>query len=139
MRAEPAEIPIPTPAPPSPAASRPPAISGKFDLPRLFNGITLHTELETLPGAAAAEERIDPMSYAIDLKMRARVPTPNRTMDELGKVSPELGKLLPALTTTIKPESVSPLFAELYETKVRELRENLRRLDLLLSRHNCYD
>ncbi|HTC77066.1 MAG TPA: hypothetical protein VK657_00550, partial [Terriglobales bacterium] len=83
MRAEPVEIPTPPPASPSPAASRPPAISGKFDLPRLFNGITLHTELETIPGAAAADERIDPMSYAIDLKMRTRVPTPNRTMDEL--------------------------------------------------------
>ena len=79
------------------------------------------------------------MSYAIDLKLRARVPTPNRTVDELGKVSPDLGKLLPGLATMVKPESVSPLFAQLYETKVRELRENLSRLDLLLSRHNFYD
>ena len=56
-----------------------------------------------------------------------------------GKVSPDLGKLLPGLATMIKPEAVSPLFAQLYETKVRELRENLNRLDLLLSRHNFYD
>ena len=62
------------------------------------------------------------MSYAIDLKLRARVPTPNRTVDELGKVSPDLGTLLPGLATMIKPEAVSPLFAQLYETKVRELR-----------------
>src|SRR5205807_6998804 len=133
------EIPTPPPASPSPAASRPPAISGKFDLPRLFNGITLHTELETLPGAAAAEERIDPMSYAIDLKMRARVPTPNRTMDELAKVSPELPRLLPNLAPMLKPEAVAPFFGQLYETKVRVLRENLSRLDQLLSRHNFYD
>jgi hypothetical protein len=38
-----------------------------------------------------------------------------------------------------KAEAVSPFFAQLYETKVRELRENLNRLDLLLSRHNFYD
>src|SRR5437667_3376198 len=37
------------------------------------------------------------------------------------------------------PESVSPVFTELYSTKVRMLRENLVRLDLLLSRHNFYD
>ncbi len=130
--------PSPTAAP-SAAATRPPTISGKFDLSRLFNGITLRSEVETTSGAAASEERVDPMSYAIDLKLRARVPTPNRTVDELGKVSPDLGKLLPGLATMVKPESVSPLFAQLYETKVRELRENLSRLDLLLSRHNFYD
>ena len=130
--------PSPTAAP-SAAATRPPTISGKFDLSRLFNGITLRSEVETTSGAAASEERVDPMSYAIDLKLRARVPTPNRTVDELGRVSPDLGKLLPGLATMVKPESVSPLFAQLYETKVRELRENLSRLDLLLSRHNFYD
>ncbi len=130
--------PSPTAAP-SAAATRPPTLSGKFDVSRLFNGITLRSEVETTSGAAASEERVDPMSYAIDLKLRARVPTPNRTVDELGKVSPDLGKLLPGLATMAKPEAVSPLFAQLYETKVRELRENLSRLDLLLSRHNFYD
>jgi hypothetical protein len=131
--------PVPT-ATPSPAvASRLPTLSGKFEVSRLFNGITLRSEVETSPGAAASEERIDPMSYAIDLKLRARVPTPNRTVDELAKISPDLAKLLPGLTTMANPEAVSPLFAQLYETKVRELRENLSRLDLLLSRHNFYD
>jgi hypothetical protein len=139
-RTEEIEAPSPTPtAAPSASATRLPTLSGKFEVSRIFNGITLRSEVETSSGAAASEERVDPMSYAIDLKLRARVPTPNRTMDELGKVSPDLGKLLPALTTMISPESVSPLFAQLYETKVRELRENLSRLDLLLSRHNFYD
>jgi len=139
-RAEEIEAPSPTPtATPSASATRPPTLSGKFDVSRLFNGITLRSEVETATGAAASEERVDPMSYAIDLKLRVRVPTPNRTLDELGKVSPDLGKLLPGLGTMAKAEAVSPLFAQLYETKVRELRENLSRLDLLLSRHNFYD
>src|SRR5438105_550203 len=125
--------PSPTPtAAPSASATRPPTLSGKFDVSRLFNGMTLRSEVETTPGAAASEERVDPMSYAIDLKLRARVPTPNRTVDELAKVSPDLGKLLPGLATMAKPEAVSLLFAQLYETKVRELRENLSRLDLLI-------
>jgi len=136
------EIETASPSPtavPSAAPPRPPTLSGKFDISRLFNGITLRSEVETASGAAASEERIDPMSYAIDLKLRVRVPTPNRTVEELAKVSPDLGKLLPGLATMAKPEAVSPLFAQLYETKVRELRENLSRLDLLLSRHNFYD
>src|SRR5439155_2460361 len=85
----------PPTAAPSAAATRPPTISGKFDVSRLFNGITLRSEVEPTSGAAASEERVDPMSYAIDLKLRARVPTPNRTVDELGRVSAELGTLLP--------------------------------------------
>ena len=74
----------PTPtAAPSATATRPPVLSGKFDVARLFNGITLRSEVETAAGAAASEERVDPMSYVIDLKLHARVPTPNRTVDEL--------------------------------------------------------
>src|SRR5204863_7530436 len=111
----------------------------KCKITLLITGITLRSKVETASAATASEERIDPMSYAIDLKLRVRVPTPNRTVEELAKVSPDLGKLLPGLATMAKPEAVSPLFAQLYETKVRELRENLSRLDLLLSRHHFYD
>src|SRR5437868_11399519 len=134
-RAEEIEAPSPTPtAAPSASATRPPTLSGKFDVSRLFNGITLRSEVETAVGAAASEERVDPMSYAIDLKLRARMPTPNRTVDELGKVSSALSTLLPGLATMIKPEAASPLFAQLYETKVPALLVHLTRLDGLLAR-----
>jgi len=46
---------------------------------------------------------------------------------------------LPGLTTMLQPNPVSPLYAQLYDTKVRMLRENLARLDVLLSRHNFFD
>src|SRR5881396_774257 len=39
----------------------------------------------------------------------------------------------------LQPNPVSPLYAQLYDAKVRMLRENLARLDILLSRHNFYD
>ncbi len=134
------EIPFPLPLrSPKPTATRAPVITGKIDLPRLFNGVTVRSELETAPGGAASEERLDPLSYLLDLKLKARIPTPNRSLEELAKLNPEMGKLLPGLSLMIKPESVSPYFAQLYETKVRELRENLNRLDNLLSRHNFYD
>src|SRR5207248_9962201 len=53
--------------------------------------------------------------------------------------SPQLPTLLPGLSSMLSADSVSPLFAQLYDTKVRMLRENLGRLDLLLSRHNFFD
>ena len=124
---------------PEPTATRPPVIKGKLDTAKLFNGITLHSTVETTPGADAATERIQPESYVLDLKLLARVPSPNKTIDELAKVSPQLPTLLPGLTSMLSAESVSPLFAQLYDTKVRMLRENLGRLDLLLSRHNFFD
>ena len=128
----------PTPGP-TPTPTKPPVITGRLETARLFNGLTFHGTVEPIPGRAASEERADPESYVVDLKVRTRVPTPNRTMDELAKVTPQLGKLLPGLAAMIKPDSVSPYFAELYETKVKSLRENVGRLDQLMSRHNFYD
>jgi hypothetical protein len=131
------EIPEKTPTPaPSP---RIPVITGKLDTARLFSGITVHAAVEPAPGGAASDERVDPQSYVLELKLHARVPTPNTTIEDLAKVSPDLPRLLPALSTMITPESVSPFFKELYDTKLRNLKENLVRLDQLLSRHNFYD
>jgi hypothetical protein len=124
---------------PAPTPTRPPVITGKLDTSKLFNGITLHPTVETIPGADATTERSQPDSYALDLRLQARVPTPNRTIEELAKVSPQLPMLLPGLASALSADPVSPLYAQLYDTKVRMLRENLARLDLLLSRHNFFD
>ena len=139
QRAAPPEI-VATPTPtPEPSPTRPPVIGGKLDTGKLFNGITFHSSVETPPGADATTERVDPQSYVIDLKLQARLPSPNKTIEELAKVSPQLPALLPGLAAMLTPDAVSPLFAELYGTKVKVLRENLARLDQLLSRHNFYD
>ena len=125
---------------PEPSPTRPPPIGGKLETGRLFNGITLHSSVEPAPGADATTERVDPESYVLELKLKPRIPTPNRTIEELAKVSPKLPELLPALSTMLLSEPVSPLFAQLYDTKIRMLRENLVvRLDALLSRHNFFD
>jgi hypothetical protein len=134
----PREAPTTSPTP-EPTPTRPPPIVGKLDTGRLFSGITLHSSVETTPGADASTERADPDSYVLDLKLNARIPTPNRTLEELAKITPRLPELLPGLTAMAGPDSVSPLFAELYNTKLRMLRENLVRLDLILSRHNFFD
>ena len=124
---------------PEPTPTRPPVIGGKLETAKLFNGVTVHSTVETLPGADASTERVDPESYVLDLKLQARLPSPNKTIEELAKISPRLPALLPGLAAMLSPDPVSPLFAELYNTKVKMLRENLVRLDLLLSRHNFYD
>jgi hypothetical protein len=131
--------PVPASPTPEPTPTRPPPIGGKLDTGRLFNGITLHSSVEPSPGADASTERVDPESYVPELKLKPRVPTPNRSIEELAKVTPKLPELLPALTTMLPVEPVSPLFNQLYETKIRMLRENLSRLDVLLSRHNFFD
>lgn len=134
--------PTPTVTPeivPTPTPWRTPIIGGKPNTAKLWSGITIHAEVDPTPGSAASVERLDPQSYVLDLKLNVRVPTPNRTLEELAQVTPELPKLLPNLGTTIAADSVSPLFQELYDVKVRMLRENLVRLDQLLSRHNFYD
>ena len=126
-------------ATPTPSPTRAPLITGKLDTAKLFNGITLHSTVETIPGADATTERAEPDSYVLDLKLQARVPSPNKTIEELAKISPQLPTLLPGLATMLQLNPVSPLFAQLYDTKVRMLRENLARLDVLLSRHNFFD
>jgi hypothetical protein len=128
------ETPIPEPTP-----ARPPLITGKLDTGKLFNGITLHSTIETLPGADASTERVEPDSYVLDLKLQARVPSPNNTIEELARVSPQLPVLLPGLAEMLVPDPVSPLYAQLYDAKIRVLRENLVRLDRLPSRHNFFD
>ena len=122
-----------------PTPSRPPLIGGKLDTAKLWSGITVHAEVDPTPGGAASVERSDPQSYVLDLKLNVRVPTPNQTIEELVQVTPELPKLLPNLAATLTPDSVSPLFGQLYDAKIQSLRDNLVRLDQLLSRHNFYD
>jgi len=124
---------------PEPTPTRPPVITGKLDTGKLFNGITLHSTVETLPGADASTERTQPDSYVLDLRLQARVPLANKTIEELAKVTSQLPTLLPGLASMLSADPVSPLYAQLYESKVRMLRENLARLDLLLSRHNFFD
>ena len=136
---EPIEVVIPEKSPTPAQTPKPPVITGRLDTARLFSGITVHAAVDPIPGGAASDERADPQSYVLDLKLHARVPAPNKTIEELAKVNPELPRLLPGLAAMLTPDSVSPFFKELYDTKLRKLREDLVRLDQLLSRHNFYD
>src|SRR5207237_4417339 len=111
------EIPEKTPTPaPSPKI---PVITGKLDTARLFSGITVHAAVEPTPGGAASDERADPQSYVLELKMHVRMPAAHATIEDLAKVSPALPRLLPALAAMITPGSGSPFFKEPYATTLR--------------------
>ena len=131
--------PPPRPKVPTPTPWRTPIIGGKLDTAKLWSGITVHAKVDSTAGGPASVERQDPESYVLDLHLNVRVPTPNRTLEELAQVTPQLPKLLPQLAAAIGPDPVSPLFQQLYELKIQTLREDLVRLDQLLSRHNFYD
>jgi hypothetical protein len=141
QRAAPVEVrenTTPTPAA-EPSPSHPPVIAGKIDTAKLFNGVTVQSTVETPAGVDASTERADPQSYVLDLKLLVRVPTPNKNMDELARISPRLPALLPGLATMITPDSVSPLYQDLYNAKLKIVRDSLGHLEQLLSRHNFYD
>ena len=57
-------------ATPTPSPTRAPLITGKLDTAKLFNGITLHSTVETMPGADATTERTDPTANVLDLEFR---------------------------------------------------------------------
>src|SRR5204863_66095 len=103
QHAAPAEIVVATPSP-EPTRARSPFVTGKLDTAKLFNGVTVHAKVETLPGADATTERVDPNSYVLDLKLQARLPSPNRTIEELAKVSPRLPAVLPGLAAMLHRE-----------------------------------
>ncbi len=133
---------LPTPTPeftPTPTPWHTPIITGRLDTAKLWSGITVHAEVSPTPGGPASVERLDPESYVLDLKLKVRVPTPNRSLEELAQVTPDLPRLMPGLARAIGPDPVSPLYQQLYDLKVQTLRQDLVRLDQLLSRHNFYD
>ncbi|HEX8898242.1 MAG TPA: hypothetical protein VF751_06055, partial [Chthoniobacterales bacterium] len=70
----PIEIQIPEKTPTAAPSPRIPVITGKLDTARLFSGITVHAAVEPTPGGAASDERADPQSYLLELKMHVHVP-----------------------------------------------------------------
>jgi hypothetical protein len=111
----------------------------KLDTATLFNGIKLYSEFETEEGGVATQERTDDTSFALELRMRVRVPRPNTDLESLAGINPALPQVLPALPQLVQSAKVSGFYHALYERKVKFMQSRLNRLDRLLSRHNFYD
>ena len=144
---------VPSPPPPLPPAQEtapsPPPVPQPPPLPtipykrmdtlRMFNGVQVKTNFTAEFGGTATTERESPSSYELDLQLRVRVPQAHKSLEDLHKLNPELGSVLPWLENSLKDASISPLFEEFYKRKVASLQSNLNRLDSLLSRHNFFD
>jgi hypothetical protein len=130
--------PVPSPTPvPTPTPIYVP--SKRIETAKIFNGIELHSNVETEFGANATTENSDPESYTLDLRLKVRVPKPVADLSQLDTLNPFLSTALPGLATMMPGAKPSPFYEDFYRHKVAALQHNLPRLDLLLSRHNFFD
>jgi hypothetical protein len=135
----PSPTPPPTPTPtPTPLPETYVPYSHK-EVSKLFNGIEIHSKVDTDSGAPAWVERKAPESYVLDLDVRVRVPQAAQTIDQLAQPDGQLPALLPGLISLLAESKVSDFYYALYQLKVDSLNRTLSRLDQLLSRHNFYD
>ena len=111
----------------------------RIDTAQLFNGVTYRSKLETEEGRTATIERGDAESYLVELAVRLKVPRANATLDELSRLNPALGRLVPGLADLLPLARVSDFYHGLYERKVDDVQGSIHRLEQLLSRHNFYD
>ncbi len=108
-----------------------------MDTARLFNGIQIHSKVQTEWGAGATSERQSPSSYVLNLEVKVNVPKAATDPAQLEALNAGLGAVLPGLAE-MKPK-VSHFYDDFYRLKVENIQQNLVRLDQLLSRHHFYD
>ncbi len=124
--------PQPTPIPTLPRKPLPVA--------QLFQGITYANTLATTPTKElASAERVNPASYVVEIKVSVKKPRPAATLDDFRANDAYLAEILGAIPGFPDGAKVSPAFEKFYDLKEKWLRNQLGRLDQLLSRHNYYD
>jgi hypothetical protein len=109
------------------------------DVRKLRSGIPFITEVKVDKGGLASVERVEEASYTASYSLKVKVPEPAKTLEELEKSTPGIGKLVPGLGEMLKKAKVSPFFYQLYERKTERLKKNATELNELLSKHNFYD
>ncbi len=109
------------------------------DVIKLRSGIPFKTQVKVEKGGLASKERVDDGSYVAEYTLSVKVPEPSKTLEQLQKVNPDLGKLLPGLEGMLEKAEVSRWFYQLYENKTQRLRKDATKLTELLTKHNFYD
>ncbi|MEI8293462.1 MAG: glycoside hydrolase family 75 protein [bacterium] len=134
----PTPVPTPTPIPtpkPIPALVRKPLPTAT-----LFSGISLESAAVTTPsGNLASEDRLDADAYKLELTLRAQLPRPALSVEDLEASNSSLSEIFKDLPVLLTGASVSPFFEKFYELKTNDLQRKLANLDALLTRHNFYD
>jgi Fungal chitosanase of glycosyl hydrolase group 75 len=109
------------------------------DVKKLRSGIPFLSNVEVVDGTVASSERIAEKSYTANYSVKVNLPKAAESLAELKKNSPELDQILPNLPTLLEKAVVSPRFKELYNNKIKRLRQDATNLNELLSKHNLYD
>jgi hypothetical protein len=109
------------------------------EVARLFNGVEVHSQVESGLGDIASVERKALDSYVLDLHVRVRVPKAAQTIAELSEPDPSLPTILPGLAAMLPTSKVSDFYFGLYQLKVESVGRELGRLEQLLSKHNFFD
>ena len=116
----PTQTPVTTPTP-IPALVRKPLPTAT-----LFNGLSLEAAVVAEPnGGLASVERVDEDAYTVELTLRARLPRPASTLEDLKENDPTLPDVLPKLPELLETASVSPFHKKFYELKTSDLRRRL--------------
>ena len=131
--------PTPTLLPDRPLADRSVIPPKSREVARLYNGIRVQTTMEAEPGRLASLERETPASYALDLRLQVKVPVPGQTAVDLNRTAPGLAGLLPRLPVLLEKAAVSKFYYTIYQYKTDLLRQNLTRLDALMSADTFFD
>jgi hypothetical protein len=131
--------PTPTPPPDKPLPNQTVIPPRSREVARLYNGIQVRSAMEVEPGRFASQERETPASYALDLKLQVKAPTPSEKAADLARSAPTLAATLPKLPALLEKAAVSKFYFGIYQLKTDFLRQNLSRLDALLSADNFYD
>lgn len=135
--------PTPTPAPtPVPVPTPPPTPfvpNKRMEVGKMFNGAQVRATLETDLGGSASSIRKENGSYEVEVKVRVKIPTPHKSLEDLAKLNDKLPALLPGLPALLETAAISPFWDDLYRTKTTLLQKNLTRFDNLLTRHDLFD
>jgi hypothetical protein len=116
-----------------------PLLGSITDVRKLRSGIPFTTEIDVTEGGIASIERADDESYAAFYQLSLRRPSPAKTMEELEKTNPDLGKILPGLPDIVAEAEVSKWFHQLYDNKITRIRRDAHTLNEVLTKHNLYD
>ena len=141
-RAPPGSLDPPTPLESDPDPSFPPGVltpPDGVDIRQLSKGIDLKVTFDSSTGELASMERRNREAYLAEYALRVRMPRAARSSEELTLTSPHLLEILPGLETMLPGAEVSAWYRQLYANKVARLKDNVGRLDEVLSRHNFYD
>lgn len=109
------------------------------DIRQLSKGINLKVTFDSEQGGLASAERKDRDAYLAEYALKVRMPRAAKTLEELSRVNPDLGTLVPGLMDLLPKAQVSAWYRQIYANKTERLKANVGRLDEILSRHNFYD